>query len=246
MRLVESSSRFSSLIGHDLFGKPLHTFPDHALTRSRCFASGGGLQQPKARANDLFRFLVAFELVFEPQTRPLIGVHGLEICPPKATIRRALWHEQGVIRTTSLRSGIGRRCRGSAGGIRPRFKCRALRTGRYRQCTCDHPEARDPSRRISEIVVHHARSNRNTCMKTTLPISGPRPSRRLLTQAPQESVNSPPSTRIARGGEGSGVGGLSAGTAASVIAALPPPPTPPRRFAGGGEKMTLILIRMKG
>src|SRR6516162_1488020 len=27
----ESSSRFSSLLEHDLFGKPLHTFPDHAL-----------------------------------------------------------------------------------------------------------------------------------------------------------------------------------------------------------------------
>src|SRR5215472_6643456 len=27
----ESSSRFSSLSRHDLFGKPLHTFPDHAL-----------------------------------------------------------------------------------------------------------------------------------------------------------------------------------------------------------------------
>jgi hypothetical protein len=29
--LVESSSRFGSLIEHDLFGKPLYTFPDHAL-----------------------------------------------------------------------------------------------------------------------------------------------------------------------------------------------------------------------
>jgi hypothetical protein len=27
----ESPSRFSSLFAHDLFGKPLHTFPDHAL-----------------------------------------------------------------------------------------------------------------------------------------------------------------------------------------------------------------------
>jgi hypothetical protein len=26
-----ATSRFSSLIKHDLFGKPLHTFPDHAL-----------------------------------------------------------------------------------------------------------------------------------------------------------------------------------------------------------------------
>jgi hypothetical protein len=30
---MESSSRFSSLIEHDLFGKPLHTFPDHAPAR---------------------------------------------------------------------------------------------------------------------------------------------------------------------------------------------------------------------
>jgi hypothetical protein len=28
---VESPSRFSLLFAHDLFGKPLHTFPDHAL-----------------------------------------------------------------------------------------------------------------------------------------------------------------------------------------------------------------------
>jgi len=30
-RWPPSSSRFSSLFEHDLFGKPLHTFPDHAL-----------------------------------------------------------------------------------------------------------------------------------------------------------------------------------------------------------------------
>src|SRR5215470_8700466 len=30
----ESSSRFRLLFEHDLFGKPLHTFPDHALTRT--------------------------------------------------------------------------------------------------------------------------------------------------------------------------------------------------------------------
>src|SRR5215475_10016619 len=30
----ESSSRFRLLFEHDLFGKPLHTFPDHALARS--------------------------------------------------------------------------------------------------------------------------------------------------------------------------------------------------------------------
>src|SRR5579871_3256545 len=31
----ESSSRFSFLFAHDLIGKPLHTFPDHALVRRR-------------------------------------------------------------------------------------------------------------------------------------------------------------------------------------------------------------------
>jgi len=31
-REAESPSRFSLLFAHDLFGKPLHTFPDHALT----------------------------------------------------------------------------------------------------------------------------------------------------------------------------------------------------------------------
>jgi len=33
--LVESSSHFSPLIEHDFFGKPLHTFPDHALVQER-------------------------------------------------------------------------------------------------------------------------------------------------------------------------------------------------------------------
>jgi hypothetical protein len=28
---MNSPSRFSSLVEHDLFGKPLHTFADHAL-----------------------------------------------------------------------------------------------------------------------------------------------------------------------------------------------------------------------
>ena len=32
------SSRFRSLIEHDLFGKPLHTFPDHALALGAEFA----------------------------------------------------------------------------------------------------------------------------------------------------------------------------------------------------------------
>src|SRR4029453_13591249 len=36
----ESSSRFRLLFEHDLFGKPLHTFPDHAL-RLPCYAEGG-------------------------------------------------------------------------------------------------------------------------------------------------------------------------------------------------------------
>jgi len=49
-------------------------------------------------------------------------------------------------------------------------------------------------------------------------------------------VNSPPSTRIARGGEGSGVGGGAAFTEAAVPADRPPPPTPPRRFTGEGRR----------
>jgi hypothetical protein len=35
--LVESPSRFRLLITHDLFGKPVPTFPDHALGQSRKF-----------------------------------------------------------------------------------------------------------------------------------------------------------------------------------------------------------------
>src|SRR5947209_15807166 len=45
---------------------------------------------------------------------------------------------------------------------------------------------------------------------------------------------SPPSMRIARGGEGLGVGGLSAGNADSVIAAPPPTPDPSPPLPGGG------------
>jgi len=59
---------------------------------------------------------------------------------------------------------------------------------------------------------------------------------------------SPPSTRAARGGEGSGVGGGSACTHADVEYAEAPPtpdPSPPSAFAqglrltGGGEKSVL-------
>jgi hypothetical protein len=37
--LVESPSRFSSLFEHDLFGKPVSTFPDHALAPTRLLSS---------------------------------------------------------------------------------------------------------------------------------------------------------------------------------------------------------------
>src|ERR1700758_4613917 len=44
---VESSSRFRSLIEHDLFGKPLHTFPDHALgIRKTNNCKNGGFGRP--------------------------------------------------------------------------------------------------------------------------------------------------------------------------------------------------------
>ena len=54
-------------------------------------------------------------------------------------------------------------------------------------------------------------------------------------------MRSPPSTRIARGGEGLGVGGLSAGTATSVNAELPPTPDPSPPLRGGREKINLLL-----
>src|SRR5258706_8943736 len=51
------------------------------------------------------------------------------------------------------------------------------------------------------------------------------------------TVCSPPPASEASGGEGSGVGSLSAGYAASVLAAPapPPPPPPPPRRGGGGR-----------
>ena len=44
--------------------------------------------------------------------------------------------------------------------------------------------------------------------------------------AKHDATSSPPPARIARGGEGSGVGGVSAGTTRSEFAALPPTPDP--------------------
>jgi hypothetical protein len=41
---VESRSRFRSLIEHDLFGKPPHTFPDHALAPAGPRAAGHSVQ----------------------------------------------------------------------------------------------------------------------------------------------------------------------------------------------------------
>ena len=67
----------------------------------------------------------------------------------------------------------------------------------------------------------------------------------VMTANSELAVDSPPSTRIARGGEGSGAGAGAGGSAASAEAAVPaespPPPTPPRRFAGGEEKMNLMV-----
>ena len=54
-------------------------------------------------------------------------------------------------------------------------------------------------------------------------------------------MNSPPSTRIARGGEGSGAGVARRPPKQRFLPRDPPPPTPPRRFAGGEEKMNLMV-----
>src|SRR5689334_19053429 len=47
---MRSSSRFGFLFGHDLFGKPLDTFPDHALALSKTVGSArefcGGAPPP--------------------------------------------------------------------------------------------------------------------------------------------------------------------------------------------------------
>src|ERR1700758_5310213 len=45
---VESASRFRFLIEHDLFGKPLYTFPDHALIDIRQPAQGRAEQLARA------------------------------------------------------------------------------------------------------------------------------------------------------------------------------------------------------
>src|SRR6202790_3187311 len=58
-------------------------------------------------------------------------------------------------------------------------------------------------------------------------------------------MRSPPSTRRARGGEGSGVGGVSARSSDSEFAALgapPPPPPPPPPPGGGGGGCTRALL----
>jgi hypothetical protein len=73
------------------------------------FASHGGLQLTQALANDLFRVLIAFSLVFELQAGPLIGVQGLGIGPSEATIRRGLWRKQGTAGATHLCLRICRR-----------------------------------------------------------------------------------------------------------------------------------------
>jgi hypothetical protein len=40
MALGRMPSRFSLFFAHDLSGKPLHTFPDHALARTRMKSPG--------------------------------------------------------------------------------------------------------------------------------------------------------------------------------------------------------------
>nr|GAJ35876.1 hypothetical protein BDOA9_0150860 [Bradyrhizobium sp. DOA9] len=67
----ESSSRFRLLFEHDLFGKPLHTFPDHALAR-RLQARR---PQPFAHLRPCFRLTrLAQDLVARRAMRKRAGV----------------------------------------------------------------------------------------------------------------------------------------------------------------------------
>jgi hypothetical protein len=69
-------------------------FGDYRAGDASHLAAAGGSRR---RGRAIFRFLVAFQLVFEFQARPLIGVGDPEVCPAKATIRRGLWHKLGAI-----------------------------------------------------------------------------------------------------------------------------------------------------
>src|SRR5216684_6391661 len=69
---VESPSRSRFLIEHDLFGKPLRTFPDHALAYHAPFRVTGGAR-PGTSARDLFRRDLA-------RRRGRVGKIGGELC----------------------------------------------------------------------------------------------------------------------------------------------------------------------
>ena len=59
----------------------------------------------------------------------------------------------------------------------------------------------------------------------------------VMTANSELAMNSPPSTRLARGGEGSGAGGSAASAEAAVPAERPPTPDPSPPLRGGeGEK----------
>src|SRR5579871_40532 len=69
------SSRFSSLFGHDLFGKPLHTFPDHALSVNR---TGGGRDNGKSGAFGVLRPCPADPVWFTSRLHPVF--HCARVC----------------------------------------------------------------------------------------------------------------------------------------------------------------------
>ena len=75
-------------------------WPGPLLSSEFDFASGCGLQLAQSIASDLFRMFIAFSFVFELQACPPIGVQGLEVGAPEATIGRRLWRKQGAIGTT--------------------------------------------------------------------------------------------------------------------------------------------------
>src|SRR5215471_9898794 len=71
--LVETPSRFSSVIEHDLFGKPLHTFPEHALTRDPLNRDRGGFAAADAERGHAALEVLRLQRVQQRHDQPRAG-----------------------------------------------------------------------------------------------------------------------------------------------------------------------------
>ena len=146
-------------------------FAEPMLSTGLSFAFCCGLQQAQTLANDFFRVLIAFPLVFELQARPPIGIQGLQVRPPEGAIGDGLRHKQGMVGTANSCFRTYWRCRSRMDGFGSHFRLsRAGRAAGNRQRAPQRAEGRASGRELALFartawVWSHASDRRSECCK---------------------------------------------------------------------------------